>query len=40
MNKIEKTIDEIEEYIESCKTQMLSNKILVDKETIIELLTE
>ena len=40
MNKIEKTIDEIEEYIENCRTQMLSNKILVDKDAIMELLSE
>ncbi len=40
MNKIEQTIDEIEEYIETCKTQMLSGKILVDKETIMELLSD
>ena len=40
-SKIEQLIDEIEEYIDSCKYQTLSNtKILVNKETIDELLRE
>ena len=39
--KIEQLIDEIEEYIDSCKYQPLSNsKILVNKEEIDELLRE
>ena len=42
MSKIEQIIEEIEEYIEGCKVQRLSNgsKIIVDKETMAELLTE
>jgi len=40
MSRIEQLIDEIEEYIEGCKTQMLTNKISVDKDTIRELLSE
>ncbi len=40
-SKIEQCIDEIEEYIDSCKYQALSNtKIIVNKETIDELLRE
>lgn len=40
-SKIEQLIDEIEEYIDSCKYQTLSNtKIIVNKETIDELLRE
>ena len=39
--KIEQLIDEIEEYIDSCKYQALSNtKIIVNKEEIDELLRE
>lgn len=41
MSRIEQIINEIEEYIESCKFQPLSNtKILVNKEEIEELLVE
>jgi cell division septum initiation protein DivIVA len=40
-SKIEQIIEEIEEYINSCKYQALSNtKIVVNKEEIDELLTE
>lgn len=40
-SKIEQLIDEIEEYIDSCKYQPLSSsKIIVNKETIDELLRE
>lgn len=40
-SRIEQLIDEIEEYIESCKYQPLSNtKIVVNKEEIDELLRE
>ncbi len=41
-SKIEQLIDEIEEYIDGCKFQALSggSKIIVDKETIDELLRE
>ncbi|MDO4333498.1 MAG: vacuolar family H+-ATPase subunit H [Eubacteriales bacterium] len=40
-SRIEQLIDEIEEYIESCKYQPLSTtKIIVNKEEIEELLTE
>ncbi len=40
-SKIEQLIDEIEEYIDSCKFQALSNtKIVVNKEEIEELLRE
>ena len=40
-SKIEQLIDEIEEYIDSCKFQPLSNtKIVVNKEEIEELLRE
>lgn len=41
-SKIEQLIDEIEEYIDSCKYQALSggSKIIVNKETIDELLRE
>ena len=40
-SKIEQLIDEIEEYIDSCKYQALSNtKIIVNKEEIDELLRE
>ena len=41
MSRIEQLIGEIEEYIESCKFQPLSNtKILVNKEELEELLVE
>ncbi len=41
MSRIEQLIGEIEEYIDSCKFQPLSNtKILVNKEEIEELLVE
>lgn len=41
MSKIEQLIDEIEEYIDSCKYQPLSTtKILVNKEELEELLVE
>lgn len=41
MSRIEQIIAEIEEYIDSCKFQPLSNtKILVNKEEIEELLVE
>lgn len=41
MSRIEQIITEIEEYIDSCKFQALSNaKILVNKEEIEELLVE
>ncbi len=40
-SKIEQLIDEIEEYIESCKPQVFSStKIIVNKEEIDELLRE
>ena len=40
-SRIEQLIDEIEEYIDNCKTQPFSNsKIIVDKEEIDELLRE
>ncbi len=40
-SKIEQLIDEIEEYIDNCKYQTLSNsKIIVNKEEIDELLRE
>lgn len=40
-SKIEQIIEEIEDYINSCKYQPLSNtKIIVNKEEIDELLTE
>ena len=40
-SRIEQLIDEIEEYIDSCKYQPLSNsKIIVNKEEIEELLRE
>lgn len=41
-SKIEQVIEEIEEYIEGCKSPMFSkgSQIVVDKETIDELLTE
>ena len=40
-SKIEQLIDEIEQYIDSCKYQALSNtKIIVNKEEIDELLRE
>ena len=40
-SRIEQLIDEIEEYIDSCKYQALSNtKIIVNKEEINELLRE
>lgn len=41
MSRIEQLISEIEEYIDSCKFQPLSNtKILVNKEELEELLVE
>lgn len=41
MSRIEQLIDEIEEYIDSCKYQALSTtKILVNKEELEELLVE
>lgn len=41
MSRMEQIINEIEEYIDSCKFQPLSNsKILVNKEEIEELLVE
>lgn len=41
MSRIEQLISEIEEYIEGCKFQALSNtKILVNKEELEELLVE
>ena len=41
MSRIEQFIGEIEEYIDSCKFQQLSNtKILVNKEELEELLVE
>ena len=41
MSRIEQLINEIEEYIDSCKYQPLSNtKILVNKEEMEELLVE
>lgn len=41
MSRIEQLIDEIEEYIDSCKYQALSStKILVNKEELEELLVE
>ena len=40
-SRIEQLIDEIEEYIDSCKYQLASNtKIIVNKEEIDELLRE
>ena len=40
-SRLEQIIEEIEEYIESCKYQPLSNsKIIVNKEELEELLTE
>ena len=40
-SKIEQMIDEIEEYIEGCRYQPLSNsKILVNKEELLDLLAE
>lgn len=40
-SKIEQTIEELEQYIETCKPQAFSqNKIIVNKEQIEELLTE
>lgn len=41
MSSIEKMITEIEDYIDNCKTQPLSNtKIIVNRDEITELLTE
>ena len=41
MSKIEQIIDEIEEFIEGCKTAPFSqSKIIVPKEQLYELLTE
>ena len=41
-SRMEQIIEEIEEYIDGCKSQPLSSgaRIIVDKETIDELLTE
>lgn len=40
-SKIEQTIEELEQYIDSCKPQAFSsNKIIVNKDQIEELLTE
>ncbi len=39
-SRIEQLIDEIEEYIDSCKRQPLTNKIYVNKDEIDELLRE
>ncbi len=40
-SRIEQKIMEIEEYVDNCKTQPLSNtKIIVNREEIMELLTE
>ncbi|MDD6037900.1 MAG: ATPase [bacterium] len=40
-SKIEQTIEELEQYIDSCKAQPFSpNKIIVNKDQIDELLTE
>ena len=41
MSRIEQLINEIEEYIDSCKFQPLStSKIIVNKEELDELLVE
>ena len=41
MSKIEQLIDEIEEFIESCKPQPFSqSKVIVPKDELYELLTE
>ena len=41
MSRIEQLISEIEEYIDSCKSQALSkSKIIVNKEEMEELLVE
>ena len=41
MSRIEQLIDEIEEFVESCKTQPFSqSKIIVPKDELLELLTE
>ena len=40
-SKIEQTIEELEQYIDTCKPQSFSsNKIIVNKDQIEELLTE
>ena len=40
-SRMEQIIEEIEEYIDGCKYQPFSNsKIVVDKEELLELLTE
>ena len=40
-NRIEEIIDDIEDYIDSCKYQPLSNsRIIVNKEEINELIVE
>ena len=40
-SRIEQIIDEIEEYIEKCKPQILSStKIIVDREELEELIAE
>ena len=41
MSRIEQLIDEIEEFIESCKPQPFSqSKVIVPKDELYELLTE
>lgn len=41
MSKIEQLIEEIEEYVESCKPSPFSgNKVLVNREELVELLVE
>lgn len=41
MSRIEQLIDEIEEFVESCKPQPFSQtKIIVPKDELFELLTE
>ncbi len=41
MSKIEQLIEEIEEYVESCKASPFSNnKIMVNREELVELLVE
>ena len=41
MSGIERIIEEIEDYVEKCKTYPLSSsKIVVNKEELLELLTE
>ena len=41
MSRIEKIIDELEDYVETCKYQTFStSNIVVNKEEILELLSE